>query len=73
MRYLTNGLKVYYCPQMALIDQVAPHFLYPFFPLFRNILLREQIDIVHGHQVRLGLGWWPIAVSSVALERVVPF
>lgn len=50
IRYLTSGLKVYYCPQMAVTNQVSLPTLYLFFPLFRQILVREQVDIVHGHQ-----------------------
>jgi hypothetical protein len=51
IRWMTNGLKVYYCPQMYIKDQASLPTFFSFFPLLRNILLREQIDIVHGHQV----------------------
>jgi len=44
-------MQVYYCPQMSFKDQASPPLLFTFFPLFRNILLRERVDIVHGHQV----------------------
>lgn len=55
VRYLTNGLKVYYCPQMQVSNQASfPTFLL-FFPLFRQILLRERIQIVHGHQATSAL------------------
>ena len=50
IRYMTNGLKVYYLPLMVFHDQVIFPTLCAFFPLFRNILIREQITIVHGHQ-----------------------
>ena len=50
IRYMTNGLKVYYLPLLTFYDQVAFPTLFAFFPLFRNILLRERINIVHGHQ-----------------------
>jgi phosphatidylinositol glycan class A protein len=49
IRYMTNGLKVYYLPLTVIYDQI----IYPgmsFMALFRNILLREKIQIVHGHQ-----------------------
>jgi len=55
VRYVTNGLKVYYCPQMSLYNQASMPTLYTFFPLFRNIILRERIDIVHGHQTTSAL------------------
>ena len=50
IRYMTNGLKVYYLPLLVFYDQVILPTCSAFFPLFRNILIREQINIVHGHQ-----------------------
>ena len=50
IRYMTNGLKVYYLPLLAFYDQVIFPTLYAFFPIFRNILIRENITIIHGHQ-----------------------
>ena len=50
VRYMTNGLKVYYLPLIVCYDQVILPTLYAFFPLFRNILIRERINIIHGHQ-----------------------
>ena len=50
IRYMTNGLKVYYVPLAVFYDQVTFPTLYAFLPLFRNILIREKISIVHGHQ-----------------------
>ncbi len=50
IRYMTNGLKVYYLPVAVVYDQVTFPSLFAFFPLFRNILIREKIYIVHGHQ-----------------------
>ncbi|CAG8443867.1 10284_t:CDS:10 [Ambispora gerdemannii] len=50
IRYLTNGLKVYYVPHMVIYSEATLPTIYGFFPIFRNIVLREKIDIVHGHQ-----------------------
>ncbi|KAK9766180.1 Phosphatidylinositol N-acetylglucosaminyltransferase GPI3 subunit, variant 2 [Basidiobolus ranarum] len=50
IRYLTHGLKVYYVPQMVLYSQATLPTLYGFFPFFRTIVIREKIDVVHGHQ-----------------------
>ncbi len=50
VRYMTNGLKVYYLPMAVCHDEIMVPTLCAFFPLFRNILLRERISIVHGHQ-----------------------
>ncbi|KAL1928635.1 hypothetical protein VTP01DRAFT_2421 [Rhizomucor pusillus] len=49
VRYLTNGLKVYYVPTMVIYAEATLPTIYGFFPVFRNILIRENIDIVHGH------------------------
>lgn len=50
VRYMTNGLKVYYCPVFPLIAQASPPLFFSFFPLFRDIVLREKVQIIHGHQ-----------------------
>ncbi|KAI8069995.1 phosphatidylinositol N-acetylglucosaminyltransferase GPI3 subunit [Gongronella butleri] len=50
VRYLTNGLKVYYVPTLVIYSGASLPTVYGFFPLLRNILIRESIDIVHGHQ-----------------------
>lgn len=50
IRYMTNGLKVYYLPLTVCFDQVVFPTMFSFLPLFRNILLRERITVVHGHQ-----------------------
>jgi phosphatidylinositol N-acetylglucosaminyltransferase subunit A len=47
---MSNGLKVYYCPLVPFYDQDVWPTLYAFFPLFRHILLRERVSIVHTHQ-----------------------
>jgi hypothetical protein len=53
IRYMTNGLKVYYLPQRDFYNQSSfPTIVFSlFFPLLRKILIREQIEIVHCHQV----------------------
>jgi len=56
VRYLTNGLKVYYCPLLTLVEQSCFPTIYGFFPLLRTILIREQIEIVHSHQATSYLG-----------------
>lgn len=49
IRWLTNGIKVYYCPFFVIYRSATFPTFFSFFPLFRNIILRENIDIVHGH------------------------
>jgi len=61
VRYLPGPIKVYYCPILPMTDEDA----YPSFtatlPLFRWILIREGINLVHAHQ----------ATSTMANEAVV--
>ena len=60
VRYMTNGLKVYYMPLPFIedffpflknsTDQLSMPSFQAWLPLFRNILIRENISIVHAHQ-----------------------
>lgn len=49
VRYLTNGLKVYHVPFFVIYRESTMPTVFSFFPIFRNIVIREQIEIVHGH------------------------
>lgn len=53
IRYMSNGLKAYYLPFYPLATPsgttTAPSVI-GMIPIYRNIFLRERIDIVHGHQ-----------------------
>ena len=49
VRYLTNGLKVYYVPFFVIYRESTMPTVFSFFPIFRQIILRERIQIVHGH------------------------
>ncbi|GAC93030.1 glycosyltransferase [Pseudozyma hubeiensis SY62] len=61
VRYLSNGLKVYHVPYQVIARQdTLPNF-FALFPALRSILIREQIQIVHGHQ----------ALSSMAHEGIL--
>jgi len=49
IRTMTNGLKVYYFPVSPVYDgDTFPDF-FQNFCLFRNVLLREGVTVVHGH------------------------
>ncbi|XP_042441990.1 phosphatidylinositol N-acetylglucosaminyltransferase subunit A-like isoform X1 [Zingiber officinale] len=50
VRYVTNGLKVYYVPWRAFLMQNTLPTFYLTLPIIRTILIRERISIVHGHQ-----------------------
>lgn len=45
-----GNLRVYYIPRWVIHDQVTFPNPLLFYNTFRDILLRERIDIVHGHQ-----------------------
>ncbi len=45
------GVQVYYLPHLPVYQQNSLPTLFDTFPFFRYITLREQIDIVHSHQV----------------------
>ncbi|KAH7321003.1 phosphatidylinositol:UDP-GlcNAc transferase subunit PIG-A [Stachybotrys elegans] len=49
VRYLNNGLKVYHVPFFIIYRQTTFPTVFSFFPVFRNICIRERIEIVHGH------------------------
>ncbi|KAL4471785.1 hypothetical protein ABPG72_008803 [Tetrahymena utriculariae] len=56
VRYITNGLKVYYTPMTPFTDQAIFPQIWGFLPLFRKILIRENIQIIHSHQTTSVLG-----------------
>lgn len=50
VRYMTNGLKVYYVPWKPFLMQNTLPTFYGTLPIIRTILIREKISLVHGHQ-----------------------
>ncbi|XP_012946101.1 phosphatidylinositol N-acetylglucosaminyltransferase subunit A [Aplysia californica] len=56
IRYLSNGLKVYYLPFPPFYNQCILPTIFPSFPLLRNVFIREGIQIVHGHSAFSTLG-----------------
>ncbi|TDZ32786.1 Phosphatidylinositol N-acetylglucosaminyltransferase gpi3 subunit [Colletotrichum sidae] len=49
VRNLTNGLRVYHVPFLVIFRSATFPTVFSAFPILRNILIREQIEIVHGH------------------------
>jgi phosphatidylinositol glycan class A protein len=49
VRTLANGLKVYYVPFFVLYRSLISPTVFLALAVLRNIFVREQIDIVHGH------------------------
>lgn len=51
IRWMGNGIKVYYLPTHPFVlDTVILPTIVGTLPICRNILIREKVDIVHGHQ-----------------------
>lgn len=51
VRYLKNGIKVYYLPYPRFASNSTFPTFSCAFPIIRNIFIREQINVVHAHQV----------------------
>lgn len=49
VRYLTNGLKVYYLPLQVMYNQSTATTCYHSLPLLRCVFVREGITVVHAH------------------------
>mmetsp|Transcript_83047 Transcript_83047/g.221901 ORF Transcript_83047/g.221901 Transcript_83047/m.221901 type:complete len:427 (+) Transcript_83047:74-1354(+) len=58
IRYMSDGLKVFYLPFIPFLDNCTLPTLWSSLPLFHQVLSREGCDVVHGHQ----------ATSTLALE-----
>uniref|UniRef100_A0A673TJI5 phosphatidylinositol N-acetylglucosaminyltransferase n=1 Tax=Suricata suricatta TaxID=37032 RepID=A0A673TJI5_SURSU len=49
IRYLTNGLKVYYLPLKVMYNQSTATTLFHSLPLLRYIFVRERVTVIHSH------------------------
>ncbi|VDN11979.1 unnamed protein product [Dibothriocephalus latus] len=61
IRYMARGLKIYYIPYRPFFNQAVFITLYGLLPVIRDILIREKVDIVHGHS----------AFSPLAMEALM--
>jgi phosphatidylinositol glycan class A protein len=50
VRVLTNGLKVYHAPWVAAFQNCTLPTFFPLLPLLREVVVREGVEVVHGHQ-----------------------
>lgn len=51
VRHMANGIKIYYLPKLPILNGDASFFaLWNIYPVMREIIIREKIDICHGHQ-----------------------
>ncbi|XP_059620300.1 phosphatidylinositol N-acetylglucosaminyltransferase subunit A [Phlebotomus argentipes] len=71
IRYMTSGLKVYYLPIKTFYNQCILPTMICNIPLYRNILERERIEIVHGHSAFSALAHEMMLVASLLDLRVV--
>jgi phosphatidylinositol glycan class A protein len=60
VRYMTNGLKVYYLPVLPFYNKSALPTIVGSLPLLRHVILAEDVDVVHGHS----------AFSTLAQEAI---
>lgn len=76
VRHLQNGLKIYYCPFPQMPGEAggiifpalqSPHML----PLLRDILIREEVDLVHWHQGSSQLGFYTALNSQHLGVKVI--
>uniref|UniRef100_UPI00358E9EF0 phosphatidylinositol N-acetylglucosaminyltransferase subunit A n=1 Tax=Myxine glutinosa TaxID=7769 RepID=UPI00358E9EF0 len=49
IRYLTNGLRVYYLPLRLLYNQATAPTLFHSLALLRCVFIREEVTVVHAH------------------------
>lgn len=68
VRWLSNGLKVYYIPVLVMYNECTLPTIVGNLLIIRDILIREAIDIVHGHQVRRPSG--PISARLFMHRRL---
>ncbi|CAD7695753.1 unnamed protein product [Ostreobium quekettii] len=71
VRYLTNGLKVYYAPRVPIYCQSTFPNIFGGFQLLRNIIIRERINLVHCHQAFSSLGLHAILQARTMGMKVV--
>ncbi|XP_034103496.1 uncharacterized protein LOC132794333 [Drosophila nasuta] len=65
VRYVTHGLKVYYLPIKVCYNQCILPTAVCNVPMLRAVLLREQVDVVHGHSAFSALAHEALMVGSL--------
>jgi phosphatidylinositol N-acetylglucosaminyltransferase subunit A len=68
---MTNGLKVYYLPIKVFYNQCILPTMICNIPILRNIFIREQIQIVHGHSAFSALAHEAMQVGVLMGLRAV--
>lgn len=65
VRYMTNGLKVYYLPIKVFYNQCVLPSVICNLPLIRYIFIRENVEIVHGHSAFSALAHEAMIIGSL--------
>jgi phosphatidylinositol N-acetylglucosaminyltransferase subunit A len=71
IRYMTNGLKVYYLPIKVFYNQCILPTMICNIPILRNIFIRETIQIVHGHSAFSALAHEAMQLAALMGLRAV--
>lgn len=71
IRYMTNGLKVYYLPIKVFYNQCVLPSVVCHIPLIRYIYLRECIQIVHGHSAFSALAHEAMIIGNLMGLKVI--
>lgn len=65
VRYMTGGLKVYYVPVKVFYNECVLPTMICNMPIIRYILLRESIQIIHGHSAFSSLAHETMTIGSL--------
>ncbi|XP_016947888.1 uncharacterized protein LOC108023129 [Drosophila biarmipes] len=65
VRYVTGGLKVYYLPIKVCYNQCILPTAVCNVPMLRAVLLRERVEVVHGHSAFSALAHEALLVGSL--------
>ncbi|EDW60172.1 phosphatidylinositol N-acetylglucosaminyltransferase subunit A [Drosophila virilis] len=65
IRHMTHGLKVYYLPIKVCYNQCILPTAVCNVPMLRAVLLREQVDVVHGHSAFSALAHEALMVGAL--------
>lgn len=71
VRYMTNGLKVYYLPIKVFYNQCVLPTMICNIALIRYILLREQIEIIHAHSAFSALAHETMLIGNLLKLKTV--
>jgi len=71
VRYVTGGLKVYYLPIKVCYNQCILPTAVCNVPMLRAVLLRERVEVVHGHSAFSALAHEALMVGSLLGLKVV--